>query len=146
MLKITRKRDTYGDFSGDDSFYNESDFNNMDINDDNVTGFGMDSMQSPMTPEQPAPAPAPATVALKIINPRGYDEAPDIVDYLMGGNTVLVNVEGLSREHAVRMLDYLSGAIKAVGGIMTKVGRTTLVIAPKNVDVSSIEAMVGGNN
>ena len=84
MLKITRKRDTYGDFSGDDSFYNESDFNNMDINDDNVTGFGMDSMQSPMAPEQPAPAPAPATVALKIINPRGYDEAPDIVDYLIG--------------------------------------------------------------
>ena len=53
--------------------------------------------------------------------------------------------EGLSREHAVRMLDYLSGAIKAVGGIMTKVGRTTLVIAPKNVDVSSIEAMVNGD-
>ena len=142
MLKITRKRDTYGDFSGDDSFYNEGDFNNMDIDDEAVSGFGMDSMQSPVTPE---PAPAPATIALKIINPKGYEEAPEIVEFLLGGNTVLINIENLSRDHAIRMLDYLSGAVKALGGMMTKVGKTTLVVAPKNVDVSSIEAMVGSN-
>ena len=140
MLKFTRKKDTYGDFSGDDSFYNDGDFNNnVDINDDDIAGFGADSM------EPSAPEAAPATVALKITNPKSYDEASDIVDYLMNGNTVLINVENLSREHAVRMLDYLSGAIKALGGIMTKVGKTTLVVAPKNVDVSSIEAMVGTN-
>jgi cell division inhibitor SepF len=63
----------------------------------------------------------------------------------MNGNTVLINIENLGRDQAIRMLDYLSGAIRAAGGIMTKVGKTTLVIAPKNVDVSSIEAMVGNN-
>jgi FtsZ-interacting cell division protein YlmF len=49
----------------------------------------------------------------------------------------------MAREQAVRLLDYLSGATYVVGGLMTKVGKTTIVVAPKNVDVSSIEAMVG---
>ena len=140
MLKITRKKDTYGDFN---SFYGESDFNNMDISDENVTGFDAEPIPAPVTPDPVEPA--PATVALKIVNPKGYDEAPEMVEFLLAGNTVLINIENLSRDHAIRMLDYLSGAIKALGGIMTKVGKTTLVIAPKNVDVSSIEAKVGNN-
>jgi cell division inhibitor SepF len=63
----------------------------------------------------------------------------------MNGNTVLLNIEGMARENAIRLLDYLAGATHAVGGLMTKVGKTTIVVAPKNVDVSSIEAMVGEN-
>ena len=90
MLKITRKKDTYGDSFGDDSFYNESDFNNMDIEDEASLGFGVEAVQ----PVAEA-APAPAAIALKIINPKGYDEAPEIVDLLMNGNTVLINIENL---------------------------------------------------
>ena len=85
------------------------------------------------------------SVSLKIVNPKGYEEAPVIADYLLGGNTVLLNVEGLDRAQAIRLLDYLTGATRMVGGIMTRVGKTTIVVAPKNVDVSSIEAMVGTN-
>ena len=101
---------------------------------------------------EPAPAPAPeaafgvTAAALKIVNPKGYEEASEIADYLMNGNTVLLNIEGMARENAIRLLDYLAGATHAVGGLMTKVGKTTIVVAPKNVDVSSIEAMVGGEN
>ena len=138
MLKITRKKDTYGDFN---SFYGESDFNNMDISDENVTGFDAEPTPAPVTPDPVEPT--PATVALKIINPKGYDEAPTIADFLLGGNTVLLNIEGLDRMNAIRLLDYLNGATHMVGGIMTKVSKTTLIVAPKNVDVSSIEAMVG---
>ena len=61
------------------------------------------------------------------------------------GNTVLINMDGIGRELAIRILDYIKGALQVVGGMMTKVGKTTLVVAPKNVDVSSIEAMVGGS-
>jgi FtsZ-interacting cell division protein YlmF len=42
-------------------------------------------------------------------------------------------------------LAYLAGAVQVSGGILTKVSKTTLVLAPKNIDVRSIEAMVGGN-
>ena len=105
-------------------------------------GFGMSDFGAP----EEAVAPSAAAIALKIVNPKGYSNAPEIADYLMNGNTVLLNIEGLSRESAVRLLDYLSGAVHAVGGMMTKVGKTTIVVAPKDVDVSSIEAMVGADN
>ena len=143
LLKFTRKQnDNYGDFAGDDEYYG-SGFDGVE-NDETAEGA--------FAEETVAPAPAdaaaftPATVALKIVNPKGYEEAADIADFLMNGNTVLLNIEGMARESAIRLLDYLAGATHAVGGLMTKVGRTTIVVAPKNVDVSSIEAMVGGAN
>jgi cell division inhibitor SepF len=84
-------------------------------------------------------------ISLKIITPKVYDDAREITEFLMNGNTVLLNLDGINRELAIRILDYLRGALQVVGGMMTKVGKTTLVVAPKNVDVSSIEAMVGGS-
>ena len=135
---FTRKasNDEYDAFNGDD--YYTSFGNNADELDADVSDFGSLHTQA----NDVAPS---TTAALKIVNPKGYDEAPAIADFLLNGNTVLLNVEGLAREQAVRLLDYLSGATRMVGGIMTKVGKTTIVVAPKNVDVSSIEAMVGGN-
>ena len=141
LLKFTRKQnDNYGDFNSDDEYYGGG-----------FDGAEADEAADGAFEENVAPAPAdtaafaPATVALKIINPKSYEEAADIADFLMNGNTVLLNIEGMARESAIRLLDYLAGATHAVGGLMTKVGKTTIVVAPKNVDVSSIEAMVGTN-
>ena len=98
---------------------------------------------APAAPVAPVAPAAPATAALKIINPKSYQDASEIAGYLMNGSTVLLNIENMAREQAVRLIDYLSGATYVLGGLMTKVGKTTIVVAPKNVDVSSIEAMVG---
>ena len=138
MFKITRRQnDNYSDFAGDDEYYG-GEFDSADNE-----AFEDDSFAAP------APAEAPAfgapVAAFKIVNPKGYEEAPEIANYLMNGNTVILNIEGMAREQAIRLLDYLSGAAHALGGLMTKVGKTTIVVAPKNVDVSSIEAMVGSN-
>ena len=134
---FTRKaaNDEYDAFNGDDMYngYGESD------------EFDADAAEFGSLHAQANDVVAPTTAALKIVNPKGYDEAPVIADFLLNGNTVLLNVEGLESAQAVRLLDYLSGATRMVGGIMTKVGKTTIVVAPKSVDVSSIEAMVGTN-
>ena len=134
---FTRKaaKDEYDAFNGDDMYngYGESD------------GVDADAAEFGSLHAQANDVVAPTTAALKIVNPKGYDEAPVIADFLLNGNTVLLNVEGLESAQAVRLLDYLSGATRMVGGIMTKVGKTTIVVAPKSVDVSSIEAMVGTN-
>ena len=138
----TRKpaNEEYEAFNGDD-YYTSFNNNTDDMNAD-ATEFGMGSLHTQTAEPETFAAPA-NTVALKIVNPKGYDEAPAIADFLLNGNTVLLNIEGLAREQAIRLLDYLTGATRMVGGIMTKVGKTTIVVAPKNVDVSSIEAMVG---
>ena len=90
-----------------------------------------------------APAFTAAPLSLKIVAPKAYEDAKEITDFLMNGNTVLLNMDNIDREVAVRILDYLKGAIQVVGGMITKAGKTTIVVAPKNVDISSIEAMVG---
>ena len=98
---------------------------------------------------QPVPAEpeafAPAAPALKIVNPKEYKDAVEIANLLINGNTILLNIESIAKEQAIRLLDYLNGAVHVAGGIMTKVSKTTIVIAPKNVDVSSIQDMVSGD-
>ena len=115
-----------------DEFVDDNDFETADADDDAVT------VDAPA-----APVFTPAPVSLKIVAPKAYEDAKEITDFLINGNTVLLNMDSISRDVAVRILDYLKGAVQVVGGMITKVGKTTIVVAPKNVDVSSIEAMVG---
>lgn len=103
--------------------------------------IGVEEVAAVETPAAPAFNATP--VSLKIVTPKAYDDAKEITDFLMNGNTILLNMDGIGREVAMRILDYLRGAVQVVGGMITKVGKTTIVVAPKNVDVSSIEAMVG---
>ncbi len=139
-FSFKRKNEFEDDFSGDTNYWGDNE-------DESVAAEEGDSFASTA-----APAPTPVepaafgtSVSLKIVNPKGYKDASEIADYLMNGNTVLLNIEGLDPAQAIRLLDYLAGATHAVGGLITKVGRTTIVVAPKNVDVSSIEAMVSAD-
>ena len=135
-IKFGRKdqENAYEEFEGEETYYGGFEEDGGFAEDDVFTA---DSMH-----QEPQASPFGA-VALKIVSPKGYENAAEIADLLLNGNTVLLNIENLTRENAVRLLDYLSGAIRMIGGLMTKVGKTTIVVAPKNVDVSSIEAMVG---
>ena len=147
-MKFLRKNNDnlFGDFAGDDEYYRGGDFTEKDGSAAEADAPATGSLHT----QKPAEAQTPAsmgsvTAALKIYSPKSYEDASEIADYLVNGNTVLLNIETLTRENAIRLLDYLSGATHVIGGIMTKVGKTTIVVAPKNMDVSSIEAMVGGN-
>ena len=134
MFKFMKSNEKYDDLNQE---YTDGGFDEMA--DD---GFEMGGFDAPAAPVAEA-APPMGAAALKIMNPKSYADAEEIAGYLMNGSTVLLNIENMAREQAVRLLDYLKGATYVVGGLMTKVGKTTIVVAPKNVDVSSIEAMVG---
>ena len=117
---------------------------NDDYNYPEENGFGDETVEEIEAVEAPeAPVFNPAPLSLKIVAPKAYEDAKEITDFLMNGNTILLNMDNIDRDIAVRILDYLKGAVQVVGGMITKAGKTTLVVAPKNVDISSIEAMVG---
>ena len=140
-MSIFKKSDNYG-FEEDDKMFKAGGFDEMDEMEGD--GFGLDDV-APTAPED-VPAVAPAAPALKIVNPKEYKDAIEIANLLMNGNTILLNIEAIAKDPVViRILDYLAGAVHVAGGIITKVSKTTIVIAPKNVDVSSIEAMVNSN-
>ena len=82
---------------------------------------------------------AQAPVALKLVTPTGYEDAPDIADYIANGSTVLLNIEDLDRAVARRLMDFLFGAVHVLGGSTKKVTRTTFVFAPANVGVSGFD-------
>ena len=80
-----------------------------------------------------------APVSLKVIKPKSSSDGPAIADYLAAGSTVVLNIESLTRESAIRLIDFLMGAIHVLGGDMKSVTKTTLVFAPHNVGVSDYE-------
>ena len=145
-IKFTRK-------SKDNGFDDYAAYDEYDggFGDDTVAesdeGFASPDFSAPVLEEEPAPA-TKAPISLKIVNPKEYDKdkAAEIADFLIDGNTILLNIESLEPAHIKRYLDYLSGVTHAVSGMMTRVGKTTIVVSPKNVDVSSIEAMVGSTD
>ena len=72
--------------------------------------FASDVQPVPAEPE----AFAPAAPALKIVNPKEYKDAVEIANLLMNGNTILLNIESIAKEQAIRLLDYLANNDKAV--------------------------------
>ncbi|MBE6666903.1 MAG: cell division protein SepF [Ruminococcaceae bacterium] len=134
-----KKTENYDEYTEEDKDFGNDGYGYED--DTMANDFEADPQPVPAEPE----AFAPAAPALKIVNPKEYKDAIEIANLLINGNTILLNIESIAKDQAIRLLDYLNGAVHVAGGIMTKVSKTTIVIAPKNVDVSSIEAMVSGD-
>lgn len=144
-FNFKRNKPVVNDIDNEDNFGFDDDVIDVD-NDDEVAAnnpVAAPSIPTPVAPKEPIGF--GASISLKIVNPRSYKEAADIADFLMNGNAILVNIDSLAADQIVRLVDYLAGATHALGGFITKVGKSTIVVAPKNVDVSSIEAMVGKN-
>lgn len=80
-----------------------------------------------------------APVSLKVVKPKSYADGPSIADHLAAGSTVVLNIESLDRVGAIRLIDFLMGAIHVLGGDMKSVTKTTLVFAPRNVGVTDFE-------
>ena len=81
-----------------------------------------------------------APVTLKVVKPKGSDDGPDIVDALIAGSTVVLNIEDLDRDKAKRLIDFLLGALHVLQGDLKRVSATTLVLAPSNTSVSGFDS------
>lgn len=75
-------------------------------------------------------------VSLRVMRPKGYDDGPEIADYVANGCTVVMNIEDLNRENARRLIDFLLGAVYVIGGDLQMASQTTFVVAPCAVAVN----------
>lgn len=71
-----------------------------------------------------------------VSQPNTFDDAQDICDHLKNKKPVVINLEGIEKQDAQRIIDFLSGSIYALDGSIQKVSSDIFVIAPNNVDVS----------
>jgi len=71
-----------------------------------------------------------------VSQPNTFEDAKDICDHLKSNKPVVINLEGIEKHDAQRIIDFLSGSIYALDGSIQKVSCDIFVIAPNNVEVS----------
>ena len=118
-----------------DKYYRDDDdlYNDTEEGDEDVTTYSEKRTDGVSFNASSAP------VSLKVVKPKSYADGPSIADHLAAGSTVVLNIESLDRAGAIRLIDFLMGAIHVLGGDMKSVTKTTLVFAPRNVGVSDFE-------
>ncbi|EUJ32085.1 hypothetical protein MFLO_07867 [Listeria floridensis FSL S10-1187] len=75
--------------------------------------------------------------------PRVYAEAQELADYLKEYKTLVVNLQRISHDQAIRIVDFLSGTVYALGGDIQRIGNNIFLCTPENVNVDgSISEML----
>lgn len=79
-----------------------------------------------------------------LLEPRTYAEAQAIADHLKGRRAVVMNLQRMSTDQALRIVDFMSGTVYAIGGDIQKLGVRTFLCTPDNVDiVGAISELLG---
>ena len=94
-----------------------------------------DKKMKKVTPMRPSTRRS-SNMEVCVIKPTAVDEAREITETLLGGRTVILNLEGLDLEIAQRIIDFTSGATFAINGNLQKISNYIFLVTPTNVDIS----------
>jgi len=72
-----------------------------------------------------------------VIEPKGFDECPKLVDNLKSRKPIIINLEKIETDKARKIFDFLSGATYALNGNVQKIANNIFVFLPDNVDVTT---------
>ncbi len=78
-----------------------------------------------------------AQFKIVVIEPKGFDECPKLVDNLKSRKPVIINLEKIETDTARKIFDFLSGATYALNGNVQKIANNIFVFLPENVDVTT---------
>ena len=67
--------------------------------------------------------------------PRSYDEAQEMADHLKSRRSVIVNLQRVRPDQAIRIVDFLSGTVYALNGSIAKIGPNIFICAPDSVEI-----------
>ena len=120
-----------------DDIYVTPEYLQTDMNNADDAVAEMDSAARKSTEIHPA---TPDKVELKLLQPKSHTEATKIADKLKEGCIVLLDISNLTKDKAHRLVDFLAGVAYVLGGEMIKTNKSTIVVAPAGVDISSFAA------
>ena len=80
---------------------------------------------------------ATTQLEVAVLQPQAYEDAREIADRLKNKKAVVINLEELSKEDAIKVLDFVSGVVYALEGDIQKVSSGIFLIAPINVSIAS---------
>ena len=129
--ELAQEEDMYGDnYYGEEEGSFDGEGNAFD--DEGAVFDNAEEMQG-------APARS-GNVTLKVVKPLAYADGPDIADKLMDGSTVVLNLEEMNKESAIRLIDFLLGVAHVLEADMKKVSANTIVIAPGGIEEATYES------
>lgn len=79
---------------------------------------------------------AASDVEVCIFKPVNFGESQEVCDILLGGQPVIVNLEGIDVEEAQRIMDFVSGCIFSIQGNMRQISKYIFIFSPKTIDIS----------
>lgn len=72
---------------------------------------------------------------VSLAEPRVYAEAQDIAESLKTKQAVVVNLQRIERDQGLRIIDFLSGTVYALGGDIQRIGTDIFLCVPDTVEV-----------
>lgn len=78
------------------------------------------------------------TLKVLVVEPRSFEEVQTIVDQMRSRRPVILNLESLDKDLAQKILNFLNGAIYALGGETQRVSGGIFFFAPQGVDISTM--------
>jgi cell division inhibitor SepF len=84
------------------------------------------------------------TTRVVLAEPRSYEETQEIADHLRSRRPVVVNLQRVRTDQAIRIVDFLSGTVYALNGGIAKIGPNIFLCTPDSVEIQgAISEMLG---
>ena len=74
-------------------------------------------------------------IQLVLVRPETFNDAPTIAANMCAKKAVVLNLEGVEKSLARRIVDFLTGCSYAMEGSVKKVSQSTYVFCPHNMEV-----------
>ena len=70
-----------------------------------------------------------------LVTPEGFDDCQEIADRFLGGEVVMIDVVGLEREEARRIVDFSSGTCYTGGGRLQRIREHLYLLVPPGAEL-----------
>lgn len=77
-----------------------------------------------------------AKLQVAIFKPKNLDDAKEVGTAINQKKTVIMNLDGVNKDTAVRIYDFISGVTYANKGNLRRIADITFIVTPYNVDVN----------
>lgn len=89
----------------------------------------------PHSTVRPIPNASPASAKPHTVSPSSFNDAQEVGDLFKSTQPVIINLTGLDRDLARRLLDFSSGVAYGLGGHVERVASHVYLLTPADVDV-----------
>ena len=142
LLNVMKLSDMEDEYDGEDYYDDDEPVENIkkapvihreDTYEDERPAKKVSQKVTPIRSVKRAPGPG---MEVCVIKPNNMEDSREITETLLGGRTVILNLEGLDLEDAQRIIDFISGATFAIDGNLQKISNSIFLVTPANVDIS----------